>query len=309
MKKRNLLKNVLCLLLISSMALTLFSCGKNEAKQTEKSAETEFPTENDTTRNTVIYMENETEVTNHIKYNKIKDYQIIQVEDGYRLVFDDSSFYAKYESPQIVGFTIDSWEDFSNRLLEGTLTLDEKTSIYYTFAKDEDGIAILNPYISYNISHSLPHQSNYDGTYTGAYYVPYITCDEKYTMPVGVTILSKDLYNRDYEACFLDIDTKEKNIEYKKNLPNNDIMTCYNKATETKGYNVYEKYILANDEKTVFISKAYDDFDAELPYDIYVLVKLKNEIYFEMNFSREDITKDLTDEFLFGFDVEAVERT
>ena len=67
--KTKLLKNVLCVLLISSMLLTLFSCDINESKKTEKSTETEFPTENDTTRNTVIYIENETEATNKITYN------------------------------------------------------------------------------------------------------------------------------------------------------------------------------------------------------------------------------------------------
>ena len=149
MKKRNLLKNVLCLLLISSMALTLFSCGKNEPKETEKSTETEFLTENNTTRNTVIYIENETEATNKITYNyqdydNIKDYDIIRVEDGYRLVFHDPLVYEEYGNYEgIIKYVhFESLQEFYDDLTNGTLSCDEKSIMYFTFPKDDKGIII-----------------------------------------------------------------------------------------------------------------------------------------------------------------------
>ena len=182
------------------MVLTLFSCSANECKETEKNTDTE----------------KSTNITNSINRDGGKDYQIIQVEDGYRLVFDNPSFYAKCESPQIVGFTIDSWEDFSDRLLAGALTLDEKISLYYTSSKDEEGIIILDPYVSYKISHFLPYQINNVGLYAGVYYHSSITCDEQYTLPISIAILSKPLYDSDFDAAFSDIDIGEKNIEYEE---------------------------------------------------------------------------------------------
>ena len=271
-----------------SFTLILFSCDAKVPKDIEKTTDTKIIIENN---------------------KEVMDYQIIQVEDGYRLVFDDPSFYAKFEAPQSVGFNIDLWEDFSDRLLSGTLTLDEKIRIYYTFSKDEQGIIILDPYGSYEISHFLPHQINNGGIYAGSYYVPYITCDEQYTIPTGIHILSKDLYNREYDACFSDIDSEEKNVEYEKKLLNNEVMTCYNKTVKTEKYSVVEEYILSNDKKTVFIAKTYnDDYDPYLPYDIHVLVNSKNGIYFSMDFFWKDITEDLTDEFLFGFEIEKIEK-
>lgn len=287
-------KSTLSILLIFSMVLTLFSCSANECKETEKNTDTE----------------KSTNITNSINRDGGKDYQIIQVEDGYRLVFDNPSFYAKCESPQIVGFTIDSWEDFSDRLLAGALTLDEKISMYYTSSKDEEGIIILDPYVSYKISHFLPYQINNVGLYAGVYYHSSITCDEQYTLPISIAILSKPLYDSDFDAAFSDIDIGEKNIEYEKKFSNNDTVTCYNKTIETGDYYFQERYVLSNDDKKVFISKTYrDDYDPNLPCELYALVNFKNEIYFLINFSYQDITKDLTDEFLFGFNVEAIEKT
>lgn len=293
-RKMFFLKSTLSIFLISSMFLTLFNCSANECKETEGNVDTE----------------NVTNITNSINRDGGKDYRIIQVEDGYRLVFDDQSFYETCESPQIAGFVIDSWEDFSDRLLAGALTLNEKTSMYYTSSKDENGIVILDPYVSYKISHVLPYQIENGGTYSGACYHSSITCDEQYTLPISVGILSKTLYDRDFEATFSDIDIEAENIEYEKKLLNNDNIKCYNKTIKTGEYFFQEKYVLSNDDKKVFILKTYsDDYDLNLPYELYVLVNFKNEIYFSINFSYQDITKDLTDEFLFGFNVEAIEKT
>ena len=281
------------------MILTLFSCNFSTQKETTESANTDVITEDNT----------KADIPDHIKYDKVKDYQIIKTENGYRLAFDDPSFYAKCEFPYVAGFEIDSWENFSDRLLSGTLTLDEKISIYYTSKKDERGVVILNPYVSYKISHSLPHQIDNGGWYNGSFYTTYITCFEGYTFPVQITILSKSSYNSQYGAAF--IDAKEKNVEYEKKLSDNTIMTCYNKVIKKYGYSTDEKYILSDGEKNIFVVKVYSDdyYDGVLPYNFECLVNIKNEIYFSINFSWDDITEDITDEFIFGFDVEAIERT
>ena len=291
--KTNLLKIILSLLLIFAMVLTLFSCTSEVEKITES------VTDSSELNNT----------TNMANYDKVKDYQIIQIEDEYRLAFDDPSIYSEYDRPGVVGFEIDSWENFSDRLLSGTLTLDEKISIYYRSKKDEQGVVILNPYVSYKISHSLPHQIDNGGWYNGASYTTDITCFEGYTFPVQITILSKSSYNSQYGAAF--IDAKEKNVEYEKKLSDNTVMTCYNKVIKKYGYSTDEKYILSDGEKNIFVVKVYSDdyYDGVLPYNFECLVNIKNEIYFSINFSWDDITEDITDEFIFGFDVEAIERT
>ena len=144
--KTKLLKSILSLLLISSTVLTLFSCN-NEVKETEEATDTEIITESSE--------KIETEVPNHIKYDKVKDYQIIKNEKSYRLVFDDSKVYPRAEGSIVAGFPIESWDEFSKRLLSGQLTYREKTSIHHSFRKDDNGFMILNPYISYKFSHPL----------------------------------------------------------------------------------------------------------------------------------------------------------
>ena len=57
--------------------------------------------------------------------------------------------------------------------------------------------------------------------------------------------------NREYDACFSDIDSEEKNVEYEKKLLNNEVMTCYNKTVKTEKYSIVEEYILSNDKKDV----------------------------------------------------------
>jgi hypothetical protein len=147
------------------------------------------------------------------------------------------------------------------------------------------------------------------GTYNGASYITYITCFEQYTFPAQINILSKERYNSKYGAAF--IDPKEKNIEYEKKLSDNTVMTCYNKVIKKYDYTTTEEYILSDGEKNIFVAKVYSDdyYDGVLPYDFECLVNIKNEIYFIIEFPWDNITEDITDEFLFGFDVEAVERT
>ena len=87
--KKKLLKSILSLILISSTVLTLFSCN-NEAKETEEATDTESITESITKSYT------KKETINFNDYDNKKDYDIIRVEDGYRLVFHDSLVYEEY---------------------------------------------------------------------------------------------------------------------------------------------------------------------------------------------------------------------
>ena len=299
-------KRVLTLILIFSMLLTLFGCGLLKDTEDVTQSDTDIVTES--TKGIIINLSD---------YDNVKDYQIIKTENGYRLVFDDPLLYSKYGgSPGIVGFNIASWEEFSKDLLNGHLSYNMKESIYYTCPKDDEGFIILNPYASYKVSHTLPHNIDHRGSFTGGAFSISLTCDEYYEEIIFVRILEHYVYENIYNSNFADIDWKEKNVEYEKKLSDETIMECYNKTIETNKNFKTVKYILSNGTKTVFVEKIYGNYDdPNIPERIHLLGNIDDK-YFEVfnvfeapQILNHEITEDLSDEFLFGFDVEVVERT
>ena len=301
--KIRLLKNVLCMLLISSMLLTLFSCESSKNNQ-------------NITDNSIVTDEAITESIIDNASNDEKDYQVIKTEKGYRFVFDDPKFYLKNAcSIGVVGFDINSWEEFSEDLLNGNLSFYQKNSIYYSFPKDEFGFIILNPYVSYKTSHVLPHNVKHEPNYTGGRYVACLTCEEYYEERIFVGVLEYYVYKNVYKSDFADIDNKEIIVEYEKELSNGSVMQCYNKIVETSDGLETVKYILTDGIKKVFVEKKYVE-GTSVPYEIHLLGNIDDDQYFEVinvfeapQILQHEVKEDLTDEFLFGFDVEAVERT
>ena len=273
--------------------------------------------------NTDVTVENDTEkssyVFDYLDYDKVKDYDIIKTEDGYRLVFDDPTIYSRYsEDPGIVGFPINSWEEFCENLLTGKLTYLEKSNIYWTLPKDSNGFIVLNPYVSYKVTHSFPYEDLGSESYFSGYgFEVTLKGKEYYEELMFVGVLDCLGYVSFYDAVFEDIDTEEKIIEYEKELSDGSVMKCYNKTVETVKKTTVVKYILSNGTKTIFVEKKYgNNENSNIPRSIRLLGVIDGDKYFRVNNLFDapqnlncEIKEDLSDEFLFGFDLEIVERT
>ena len=312
MKKLKFLKFISSLFLIFSLSLMLFSCQppKNIDSTVDESIDND--TDNDTDTDT-----ESTKVTsiNLSDYDNVKDYKIIETENGYRLIFDDPLLYSKGIPPYVVGFNINSWEEFSKDLLNGHLSYNMKRNMYYTCPKDDAGFIILNPYASYKVSHTLPYNIDPRGTFTGGAFDIALTCEEYYEEMVFVRILEPYVYKNAYDSNFAGIDWEEKKIEYEKKLSDQTTMECYNKTIETNKNLKTVKYILSNGTKTVFVEKTYYDYDyPNIPHGIHLLGNIDGK-YFEVfnvfeapQILQHEVTEDLSDEFLFGFNIEIVEN-
>ena len=297
MKISLLVRKTLTVFLIFSLMISLFACTMSDSEDiTEGSGTTRFPMDS-------------------TYYDNIKDYKIIAVDDGeYRIVFDEPSVYL--QNVGVLGTPISSWEDFCDRLLNGNLSWSEKVEIYSTFPKDEQGVIILNPYVSYKISHNLPYTNLIRGTFYGDYYSTGIRCSEKFTEMIDVTIISKSFYDRNYKDL-MDFDSVE-NIESEITLENGNTIKRYNKEYEDVG-NVYvEKYGLSDGTKKVYVQKEYwrNEPDCDYLGGIFVTVNIDDNVYFTLYINLLDSKcKPLEyegeipdDEFWFGFNVEIVER-
>ena len=92
MKKHKILKNILFFFIIFSLLITSLGC--NDIEDIFES-------------DTISRTKEESYIPNHIKYEKVKDYQIIKNEKGYYLVFDDISVYKQEFGHGTLGFDID----------------------------------------------------------------------------------------------------------------------------------------------------------------------------------------------------------
>lgn len=300
--KNNFTKIILSLFLVFSIAGTLFSCDTVEVKETES----------------------DIEISNRIKYDKVKDYKIIETEKGYRLVFDEPSRYSGV-GVSYAGFVINSWEEFSERLLVGELTFNEKVSIYETFSKDDDGYIIFDPYISYCFSHPMAVDISLVNFYHGSTYIATLSFEEECILPCTFLLHDYSYIKSRYEDVFDMLKEDEQNIEYEEEMSNGKKIVCYNKTiTKKSSSNMStEQYILSDGMKKIFVTKRYDysdrinyTEDKKLVYiDVYGITN--DDLYFSINFSNyvgiEDYDYEypeeaLTDEFLFGFDIEKIEK-
>ena len=222
------------------------SSDTGEAQTTEK------PTRyDDVIKNTESNIESDTEnitesnVNTHTeKTTDNKNYQIIKTENGYRLVFDDTSAF-KEDNIDVVGFIVNSWEEVSNKLLKGELSNYEKDSIYWSLPKDDGGVIILNPYVSYKVTHPIPHKTDTKTWFYGSSFSIGLEFEEYYKELVSVAILERYIFMLEYDRNFADIDPQEKNIEYEKELSDGSVMICSNRTVETVKNRTTEKYILS----------------------------------------------------------------
>lgn len=296
------------------------------SSDTEEGQTTEKPTRyDDIIKNTESNIESNTENitesnvnTDTEKPTNVKDYQIIKTKSGYyRLVFDDSSKYSSSSNPDIVGFQIPSWEEFSDKLLKGELTYTEKCSIYWTFPKDQYGFIILDPYVSYKVTHPISHKTFTETWFCGSYFSIDLEFEDYHTEYLFVQISERYSYLLNYDRTFADIDVQEKIIDYEKELSDGSVMTCYNKTVETINNYTTEKYILSNGTKKIFVRKKYDNsINPKIPREIELLGVVDEDKYFKvvnlfdaLYALKKDITEDVSDEFIFGIDVEIEERT
>ena len=319
MKNFKIFKPILCLLLIVSLSLSLFGCVLNDVEDDtiESGTDTKGATE--------------TYIPDHIKYDKVKDYSIIEVDGGYRLVFDDPWIYSGIGVPY-TGFVINSWEEFSERLLNGELTFDEKVSIYETFPKDDKGYILFNPYVSYQFSHPMASRISLTCFYHGTTYTASVIFKEERLFPCFFTLHDYAYIKprEQYRKIFDMLEEDAENIEYEQELPNGGKIVCYNKTITNEPYfygeentsSEVEKYILSDGFKKILVTKKYIYTDSnndtehnKLVYvDIYGITN--DNLYFVIDFSLYIDIDDyeypqevVTDEFLFGFNVEIVERS
>ena len=189
--------------------------------------------------------------------------------------------------------------------------------IYSTLPKDEQGVIILNPYVSYKISHNLPYTNLISGHYAGNSFSTGIRCSEKFTEMIDVTIISKSFYDRNYKDL-MDFDSVE-NIESEITLENGNVIKRYNKEYEDV-VNVYvEKYGLSDGTKKVYVQKEYwrNEPGCDYLWIIFVTVNIDDNVYFTLDINLLDSEcKPLKyegeipdDEFWFGFNVEVVDNS
>ena len=318
MKNFKIFKPILCLLLIFSLSLSLFGCVLNDVE--DDPIESGTDTKADT----------ETYIPDHIKYDKVKDYSIIEVDGGYRLVFDDPWIYSGIGVPY-TGFVINSWEEFSERLLNGELTFDEKVSIYETFRKDDKGYILFNPYVSYQFSHPMASRISLTNFYHGTTYTASVIFKEEGIFPCFFIlhdyayIKSRQLHRKIFDM----LEKDAENIEYEQELPNGGKMVCYNKTITKEPYyyggentsSEVEKYILSDGFKKFLVTKKYiyTDSNNDTEHNKLVYIDIygttNDNLYFFIDFSSYIDIDDyefpqevVTDEFLFGFNVEVIDN-
>ena len=299
MKKHKILKNISLIFLIFSILLTFLGCEYNILPDAETKA-----TDVDTKyiKATTIDLEE--------LYGNVKDYQIIKTEKGYRLVFDDSYAYEEYGSnPGYEGFDIESLGEFHQRLIDGKLTFNEKNHIYHSCHKDDYGYIILNPYISsFKFSHPEADRVECVNYYNGSTQSARVIFEQYPIVRLNVTVPT-DEYTQRIDSWFLRIEQQKKSIEYEKELSNGKNLVCYNKTITDYESMYTEEYILSDGVKKVLISKVY--YFSDIPLTIELFAITENNLYLNAGFLEGTNYTEIvpSDEFLFGFDVEAVERT
>lgn len=289
MKKNKILNLILSLTLIFSMTITLFGCTSDEI-ETENS---------DTNVNNPIISFND---------DNIMDYKIQEKDGEYYIVFDDISRYI--EDPLSSGMfinpitylTFETVEEMQNAILNGKLTHADKAIIANYFFKDNNRIIIPNPY---NVcSPIFPDETivKCHGTTLlgrGYYFdAKFLDNDDAY---IVFTCLTKKHYNTNLEYAKNDIQKKYKvwEKEFDEIIGEKEVVNLDNRKII--------QYTLSNEDKTMFVieeqkfaDSILKDYEAEIFYE-------SNGVYFNVFIGNMD--KPISPEWLFEFDVEAVERT
>ena len=252
-------KSILCLILVVSMSIALFSCDN-------KTNETNHPAYSDTI--TEIITEKRYDYDD---FDGIKDYKIIQVEDGYRLVFDNTECYEQnLRLLDSIGITFYSIRDLHNGLINGRFSGYAKLHIFHEFPKDEHGIIMPDPYNLYvpvlpedfSIDNYVIHWSG-KSPLSYRYDIVVDSNKHKFELGIGVhlTCLTYDLYNQkleneiileeDYPDAIWTYDNERYSIIYSlegENLKREQI-----------------RYTISNGNKTMFVIENYTYYEPQ-PY-------------------------------------------
>ena len=314
MKNLKLLKTILSLLLISSTVLTLFSCVNNEDKITDKSTD-------ETIHSDIITGEaTNKKVYDWEDYDKVKDYKLISVDDGYRLVFDNLEVYEQtdFYPMHFIGPEFKTITDFRNTFINGTLTFSDKYRLFKYNHKDNIGMIIPNldnlyiPVLPSDYPKvemkNVPVSCNLRDSYK--YDIVFIDPDKSIDPDIPLTIYEH------ISIKFLTRETYEADLEKAKSVKeyiSSNIWTHENGKSSTT-YKIlshqYERsvYTVSNENKTMHVIEDYSlDEKGNRGTTPYLNVFYEtNGAYFNiyMDYNQLVNIEPRTSEWLFEFDVE-----
>lgn len=294
--KNNLTKIIFSLLLIFSMVLTLIGCGLLNYGENEIESNSEH----------------DTEITKS-SGEDIIDYKVIENNGEYRIIFDDMSKYSYVWVEGEFGDTA-TWIDFDNMnkmqevILNGKLTDGDKHSMVETFEKDENSVII--PNIFSEVVHPLSYREKETVTLSKGQISYYLSFKEINNHRWDCSVITKKFYESKYNLYFENIENQEHfEVEYDVELSDGQIIKCYEFGLENTNNYIIRKYILSDSKKTVFVEKRYrNESDVPSTIQLFGVVDGKNYFYADSWEQYDYRNVDLTDEFLFGFDIEKIEK-
>ena len=306
--KTKLLKSILSLLLIFSTVLTLFSCNN------VSNVDNELTDETATSKRTYRYHE----------YNKIKDFEIIQVEDSCRLIFNDPEYYAQMDIPDHYGVALNSIEELRDGLINGTFDEDVKLHIFLDLPKDEHGIIVPDPNNLYIPVLPKDCSANLETTMVavfGSYYsygLDIVTDKYDINTDFGCVIISCLTYN-DYNEKL------KKETDIVKDYP--DSMWTHESGKDSIIYSLQGepfkreqvRYTISNEDKTMLVIEKYHHYEDKVVNFVHYTEKtVRDEIivfgtsngaYFSIFFAGSELNffadgNPVDPEWLLEFDVE-----
>ena len=276
MKKLKFLKTILSLLLIVSTIFISFSCD-NKTKETDETVNSDI-TEEIATKKTYNYKD----------YDRVKDFEIIQVDDGYRLKFNDTGYYEQaYRSDHLV-IWLKSIDEIYDGLIYGTLSDGDKIHIFDGFPRDDNGIVIPDPYNLY--VPILPEDcSVFDNEVSvrwkgSTYHHDMALISNKYDICLGagvtISILTYDNYNEELK----------KETDIVKDYP--DSMWTHENGKDSIIYSIegetfkreQVRYTVSNENKTMLLIKNYIHYEEEARLKKTTAYYTSNGAYFTISF-------------------------
>lgn len=261
---------------------------------------------------TIETKNSDTNINNHSELfngDNIMDYKIQEIDGEYYIVFDDISRYIEEPLPPgmfveaITHLTFENVEEMQNTILTGKFAHADKTIIANYFSKDDNGVIIPNPYNVY--LPVFPNEINvkhYDRvTLLGlGYYfnVKFLDDDNAYG---DFAILTKNHYNTNLECAKNNIRDKYKvwEKEFDEIIGEKEVANLDNRKII--------QYTISNENKTMYVIEQQEFNDSILEDCDVEIFGESDGVYFNVHI--DDLNKTLDPEWLFEFDVEAVERT
>lgn len=303
MKKNKILNLILSLTLIFSMLLTLFGC--------DLLKDAEDVTQSDTDSD----IKNITEKNIEDKDNVNLDYKVIEKNGEYHIIFDDISKYTYVRVDGEFGETqwwinFQSTQEMQNVILNGKLKDFHKKIIVQTFGVNGD---VIIPNLFIEVTHPLSYKKNEKVTLLKGRCSRQLYFKSFNDYALTCQVITNNYFEAMLSPKFMDL-KNQNNAEtyYKSESSNEQTAKSYKKSIESiesLENIIVKRYILSNFHKTMFIEKTYNNNN--IFKNVQLFANVDNDKYFEvnLNFQNTFSEEDLTDEFLFGFDVEAVERT